>query len=127
MVSVTEKHKKMIQTIIKQSPQYIQQYPQDDQRLLNEFLNLLTHFDEAEYQRTRLLERFIDYNKKLYGTDLYLKCPFLWFTETYIEKAITALILTDFNASSFFEYLTKHLRKKIEGPGVFDLIRKKHL
>ena len=124
MVTVTEMHKKMIRTVINQLPLYIQQYSSADQRLLTEFLSILGYFEEAEYKRTYLINRLVEYNNTLLGTKIYLHTPFLWFSRAYLQKAQQILSRTDFHAQSFYEYLAKQLRTSKKQPGVFELIRK---
>ena len=124
MVTVIEKHKKMIQTVINQLPKYIQQYPTEDQILLNEFLTLLTYFGEAEYNRERLKKRFNDYTSGLLETSIYIQTPFLWFSRTFFQKANQTLGLTSFRGQSFYGYIAKQLRSWKTQIGVFELIRK---
>jgi hypothetical protein len=122
---VIEKHKKMIQTIITRLNKIITQYSEKDQIIIKEFLNIVNYFEEAETNRKQLLEKMNTYKQKLYGTDLYLETPFLWFTETYIDMATVTLGTTDFHARSFYEYLVTYLRKNAVSPGVYALIRDK--
>ena len=124
MVTIKEKHKKMIRTVIKQLPQYIRQYSNVDQTILTNFLLLLENYEEAEKNREYLKHLFLEHNNKLLGTKEYLHTPFLWFSRTYFRKAHQILSLTDFHAHSFYEYLAKQLRSEKKQPGVFELIRK---
>ena len=124
MATVIEKHKKMIQTVINQLPKYFQQYPEENRKLLNEFHELLSCFDEAELNREGLKKRFNNYTSRLLGTDNYIQTPFLWFSITFFQKASQTLELTDFQGQSFYKYFAKQLRVWNAQPGVFELIRK---
>ncbi len=114
----------MIKTVISQLPPLIQHYPKSDQVLLNDFLDLLKYFEEAEYQRAKLINRLTEYVNSLQGTDRYIQTPFLWFTITYFQNAQATLTWATFRADSFYRYLSQHLRHAKGSPGVFELLRK---
>jgi hypothetical protein len=124
MVSTTiEKHKKMIRTVITQLPRYIHQYEQEDQILIQNFLEILNYFEYAEIKRNELLNKFVKYNDSLFGTEIYVKTPFLWFTKNYFQKAGLTLSTTGFRAEKYYEFLAKHLRNSIHHSGAFNLIK----
>ena len=114
----------MIKTVISQLPPLIQHYPESDQVLLNDFLDLLKYFEEAEYKRAKLINRLTEYTNSLQGTDIYLQTPFLWFAKTYFQNAQATLTWATFRADAFYRYLSKHLRHAKGSPGVFELLRK---
>jgi hypothetical protein len=115
----------MIKLIIDRLPSFIQKYSLNDQNILKYFLETIVFFEEAEKRRNKLINRFNIYNNQLYGTDSYLKTPFLWFTESFFELAAIILNATDFRAGSFYEYLTTGLQGRNTMAGVFKLIQKK--
>lgn len=117
-------NKKMIKTVISQLPPFIQQYSQSDQVLLNDFIRLLKYFEEAEYKRSKLINRLTEYTNSLQGSDKYLQTPFLWFTGTYVKNAQATLTWATFHADIFYRYLAKHLRRANGSLGVFELLRK---
>ena len=114
----------MIKTVISQLPPLIQHYSQSDQVLLNNFLDLLKYFEEAEYKRSTLINRLTEYTNSLQGTDKYLQTPFLWFTKTYFQNAQATLTWATFRAEEFYRYLSRYLRHLEGSPGVFELLRK---
>ncbi|MFX0125416.1 MAG: hypothetical protein ACFFAE_17480 [Candidatus Hodarchaeota archaeon] len=119
-----ESFKRFISTIVDLLPPYIEKYPQSDQLLLREFLTVLRHYGEADYQRNKLSQRFREYYEKLLETDQYLQTAFLWFTYNYFSNANMLLNISKFHANFFYEYLVKHLRGSSTNLGVFGLIRK---
>ncbi len=118
-----ESFKRFIKTIIEQLPAHIEEYPPADQYLLMEFLSVLQHYEEADYQRTKLSQRLIEYNERVIGTKKYLNTAFLWFIESYFSTANILLNVSTFHANSFYEYLTKYLRGSSTTPGVYGLVR----
>ena len=124
MVTLAEMNKKMIKTVISQLPPLIQHYPDSDQVLLNNFLELLQYFEEADYKRSKLISRLTEYTNSLQGADIYLQTPFLWFTKTYFQNAQATLTCATFRADSFYRYLSRYLRHAGGSPGVFELLRK---
>jgi hypothetical protein len=123
MSSRVEKYKLMIKTVIDQIVTYIPHYSFTEQQLLQEFLEILGSYDEADYNRSRLFVLFSEYSQKIYRSEEYLQTPFLWFTESFFARAYRILNSTNFRAESFYRYLASHLRKKGKILGVFDLIR----
>lgn len=115
--------KRFINTIVDLLPSYIDQYPPNDQLLLREFLAVLQHYNEADYQRKNLSQRFKEYCDSLLGTDQYIQTAFLWFVFTYFSNAHMLLNISKFHAYQFYEYLVRHLRGHSSVPGVFSLIR----
>ncbi|MFX1514743.1 MAG: hypothetical protein ACFFC6_00395 [Promethearchaeota archaeon] len=120
-----ESFKRFISTIMDLLPPYIEKYPPSDQLLLREFLSVLRHYDEADYQRKKLSQRFREYIDRHFNTDQYLQTAFLWFTDTYFRNAYRLLTVSKFHANSYYEYLVKHLRGSSNIPGVFKLIQNK--
>ncbi|MHA1207511.1 MAG: hypothetical protein ACTSSO_08090, partial [Candidatus Hodarchaeales archaeon] len=91
MVTLAEMNKKMIKTVISQLPPLIQHYPDSDQVLLNNFLELLKYFEEADYERSKLISRLTEYTNSLQEAAIYLQTPFLSFTKTYFQNAQATL------------------------------------
>ena len=118
-----ESFKRFIKTIMEQLPAHIEEYPPPDQLLLSEYLSVLQHYEEADYQRNKLSKRFEEYNNSILGTDQYLHTTFLWFTYNYISNANLLLNISKFHANLFYEYMVKHLRGSSVTPGVYGLIR----
>ena len=125
LVRLSETHKRFIQTVINQLPPYIEEYPADEQQLLNEFLNLLKYYKEADYERERLSNRFTEYYQKNTRTQKYLDTPFLWFAVDYFSQANITLSLAKFDGRTFYEYLTKPLKRTAQCVGLFALIKDK--
>jgi hypothetical protein len=117
-------NKKMIKTVISQLPPLIQHYPKSDQVLLNNFLDLLKYFEEADYKRSKLISRLTEYTNSLQGAEIYLQTPFLWFTKTYFQNAQATLTWATFRADPFYRYLSRYLHHAGGSPGVFELLRK---
>ena len=105
------------------APPHIEKYPPSDQLLLREFLSVLQHYDEADYDRKKLSQRFKEYIERHEGTDRYLKTAFLWFTVEYFSHANVLLNISKFHANTYYEYLVRHLRGNSTTSGVFGLIR----
>ncbi len=118
-----ESFKRFIKTIIEQLSPHIEMYPPADQNLLMDFLSVLQHYEEADYNRNKLSQRFEEYNKKVLGTDQYLQTAFLWFTFNYFWNAIPLLNISKFHGDLLYEYLVKHLRGSPTTPGVYGLVR----
>jgi len=91
-----ESFKRFIKTIVNQLPAHIEGYPPTDQVLLNDFLSVLQHYEEADNQRNRLSKRFEWYIKSISGTEQYLQIPFLWFTYNYFWNANLLLNISKF-------------------------------
>jgi len=125
LVKRHESLKKYIKTILDQLPQYIEAYPPEEQELLIEFLSIVAYYEEADFQRKKLSQRFEEYNERVIKTNQYLNTAFLWFTESYLSTANLLLNISKFHATSFYEYLTKYLRGNSVTPGVFQLLKKK--
>ncbi|MFX1514757.1 MAG: hypothetical protein ACFFC6_00465 [Promethearchaeota archaeon] len=117
-----ESFKRFLKTILNQLPAHVEQYIAQDQELLNDFLSVLQHHEEAEFQRKKLSKRFERYIKSISGTDQYLQTPFLWFSFTYFSNARLLLSVSRFHANLFYEYLVKHLRGNNGNPGVYRLV-----
>ncbi|MFX1505511.1 MAG: hypothetical protein ACFFDC_05280 [Promethearchaeota archaeon] len=118
-----ESFKRFIRTIVDLLPPHIEKYPPSDQLLLQNFLSVLQHYDEADYQRNILSQRFNEYSDSLLGTDQYLQIAFLWFVQTYLTNANNLLKISKFHANTYYEYLVRHLRGSNNVPGAFELIR----
>ena len=125
LVRLSETHKRFIQTVIDQLPPYIEEYPADEQQLLNEFLNTLKYYEEADYQRDQLSNRFSEYYQHHEQTQKYLDTPFLWFAADYFSHANLKLSLAKFDGRTFYEYLTKPLKRTAQCVGLFALIKDK--
>ena len=125
MVKRHESLKKYIKTILDQLPQYIEAYPPEEQELLKNFLSIVAYYEEADFQRKKLSQRFEEYNERVIKTNQYLNTAFLWFTESYLSTANLLLNISKFHATSFYEYLTKYLRGNPDNPGLFQLVRNK--
>ncbi len=108
---------------MEQLPAHIENYPPPDQLLLTDFLSILQHYEEADYERNKFSQRLEEYNERVIGTKKYLNTAFLWFVESYFSTANLLLNVSTFHANSFYEYLTKHLRGNSTTPGVYGLIR----
>ena len=123
VVQGRESFKRFIKTILDHLPAFIKKYPPSDQLLLTDFLSVLQYYEEADYQRKKLLQRFEEYNKRLFGTEQYLHTAFLWFVSSYFLNAKQLLYVSHFHANLFYEYLVKHLRGNSTIPGVYSLVR----
>ena len=117
-------HKKMIKTVLDKLPPLIEKYSSEEKVLLDEFVEILKNFEQAEVKRTELVNNYDNYTQKLLGSKKYLHTPFLWFTVAYIQKVKLTLNWDNFQAESYYEYLAKFLRKDKSYHGVFELIRK---
>lgn len=114
--------KRFIKTILEQLSTHIAEYPPADQLLLTDFLSVLQCYEEADYQRNKLSQRFETYKNRTLGTDKYLRTPFLWFSESYFSNAILLLNVSKYHADTFYEYLVKHLRDSANILGVYSLV-----
>ncbi len=124
MVKRHESLKKYIKTILDQLPQYIEAYPPEEQKLLKEFLSIVAHYEEADFKREELSDKFDTYRQDIISRQNYLILPFLWFLGTYFRNARVILNNSDFHAKKFYEYLVKHLRGTAFTSGVYQLLRK---
>ena len=118
-----ESFKRFIRTIVDLIPPHIEKYAPSDQLLLREFLSVLQHYDEADYQRKKLSQRFREYIDRHFGTNQYLQTTFLWFTVAYFTNANMLLNISTFHANAYYEYLVRHLRGNSTISGVFRLIK----
>ena len=125
LVKRHESLKKYIKTILDQLPQYIEVYPPEEQELLKEFLFILIHYEEADFKRHELSDRFERYRQDIILRKIYLNLPFLWFMSTYFRNALVILNNSGFHGRIFYEYLIKHLRGSDQVQGVYRLIRRK--
>jgi hypothetical protein len=82
----------------------------EERKLINEFLTLITHFEEADNQRTNLSQRFNDYSDKASMNNLYLETPFLWLTVLISVNAVYHLTISRFYATEFYKFLLSQLR-----------------
>ena len=96
--------KRFMKTILSRLPAYVEKYPPAEQTLLTEFLNVLQHFEEADFNRKKLSNRFDEFDQKYYLTEQYYRLPFLWFTHTYLTNANLLLSVSRFHADIFKEY-----------------------
>jgi len=125
LVKRHESLKKYIKTILDQLPQYIEAYPPEEQELLKEFLSILSHYEEAEFKRSELSNKFETYRQDIISRKNYPVLPFLCFLSTYFRNALVILNNSGFHAKLFYEYLIKHLRGSTQFQGVYGFIRKK--
>jgi len=123
LVKRHESLKKYIKTILDQLPQYIDAYHPEEQEILNEFLSILSHYEEADYKREELGNKLDSYRKETISRDKFLILPFYWFLETYLRNAFVSLSVSKFHSASFYEYVVKHLRGSHQTKGVFKLIQ----
>ena len=123
VVQGRESFKRFIRIILNQFPALIEKYPPSDQLLLTDFLSVLQHYEEADYQRKKLSQRFEKYNERVLETEKYLYTAFLWFVYNYFSNANLLLNISKFHADSFYEYLAKHLRGSSTILGVYGLMR----
>lgn len=127
VVRTEETYKRLIQTVIDKTPSYIDKYSSNDRILLNEFIDVLRYFNEADFARNNLLTRFEEYRTKARGHPKLLRLPFLWFTHDYITMALRLLSISDFHSLHFYSYLDKQLRGSSAKIGVFPFIKNKIL
>jgi hypothetical protein len=120
-----ERYKRIIKTILDQIPVYIEKYSPNDQLLLSEFINVIHHFNEADFDRKKLSKRFEQFIHKYRNVDIYLKLPFLWFAVDYLENSQLLLSVARFHGKDFYEYFVQPLRGYPNTSGVFQLLRKK--
>ncbi|MHA2248157.1 MAG: hypothetical protein ACXADY_24625 [Candidatus Hodarchaeales archaeon] len=130
MVSKRETWKRFIRVILTQVPKYIDNYSTSEQELLSKFLVVLQNYEaDTSEARRKFIENWNIYKKEfimpttLNYTNDYSSMPFLWFVESYFERATELLDVALFHADEFFEYLAKHLRGSSETGGFFQLVR----
>ena len=117
-------YKRFIGTILNQIPPYVEQYPPDDQKLLNDFFDVLRRYKEAEYNRRKLEEDFEKFRKNVLKRKQYLTLPFLWFVGTFLRHARVILNISEFHPDPFYKYITKQLRGNTDILGVYQLVYK---
>jgi len=125
MSRTRDSFKRFILTILEILPNYIASYPQKDQILLNDFLNVL-RFHEVDKIKNRIRfsessEAFIDKYYRIHKR--YYELPYLWFAIDYISSANRILNSGGFHADKFNQYLIKHLRGNSKTLGFFQLIK----
>ncbi|MFW9856400.1 MAG: hypothetical protein ACFFFG_15210 [Candidatus Thorarchaeota archaeon] len=118
MVKTRESIKKSISTILQQLSLRTSAYPPPEQKRLDELLELIGHYEEADFSRNKLVLRFVKYSEGTFKDEEYLGLPFLWFSGTYSQNAKVLLEHSKFHAISFYEFLAKHLR------GIFRLVNR---
>ncbi len=123
VVGRRETIKRYIRTVIENLPTFIENYNPPDKQILTDFLTVLNHFEEADYDRLLLSQRFEGFNHKYYQSKEYRKLPFLWFAVDYFGNANRILNITDFHAEDFYQYLVTYLRNNPDIVGSFTLIR----
>ncbi len=112
-----------IQTILDQLTDYIPMYSQKDQIHLNEFIRVLHHYKEADYDRKNLAQRYQDFRHEVLNAEQYLRLPFYWFVGTFLKNAHLLLNVSKFHANPFYEYIIHILRGNSQKNGVFQMIR----
>jgi len=123
LVKRHESLKKYIKTIINQLPQYIARYSPEEQELLKEFLSIVAYYEEADFKREELENKFEKYRQEIASRENFLILPFSWFVDTYFRNARVLLSISKFHAKDFYEYLVKHFRGTTLVKGAFKLIR----
>ncbi|MFX1285480.1 MAG: hypothetical protein ACFFB5_17715 [Promethearchaeota archaeon] len=114
--------KRFLNIILSRLPSCIEKYSPKDQVLLIDFLEILQHYEEADFNRNKLFNRINKFNQKYFGSDQYEKTPFLWFAYSYYSNANLILSVARFHADDFYEFLVKLLRDHNEIKGCFKLI-----
>lgn len=109
-------------TILSRLPLCIEKYPLSSKMILNDFLDVLQHYEEADYNRDILSQHLTEFKQKYYETEAYFQTPFLWFAHNYFTYANLLLSIGKFHADEFYEYLVKMLRGYDEIKGVFRLL-----
>jgi hypothetical protein len=116
--------KKFIHTFIEQVPKYLPQYTPIEQKLVTEFIELLSLCEsQAQFSREKLSVQLETYSNQIKKRNEYYSTPFLWFTEIYFDNAHLFLRVADFQAYDFHNFLVKYLRGSKELPGAFKLIQ----
>ena len=110
-MSKIENLKKSIQTILDQFPKFELKFELFERELINEFLAVINQYGEADNKRTTLTKHFNNYSDKVMKTSEYLTTPFLWYTVTLSENAITHLSISRFHAQEFYKFLLYQLRE----------------
>jgi len=111
MVKTHNSLKKSIFTILHQLSLRTKGYPPSEQNRLKFFLVLIQHYEEADFDRKTLVNRFTKYGEETLQDEEYLSLPFLWFTGTYTLNARVLLQHSKFHATPFYEFIAKHLRR----------------
>ncbi|MHA1979325.1 MAG: hypothetical protein ACW98I_20660 [Candidatus Hodarchaeales archaeon] len=117
-MSKLENLKKSIRTICQQFPQFLVKFDLAEQELINEFLMVVSNFEEADNNRGGLSKRFQDYSESMLKTQGYLELPFLWLTVCIAENAVYHLSISRFYALEFYKFLLYQLRS------IFSLIKR---
>lgn len=123
LVKRHESLKKYIKTVIDQLPKYIVNYPPGERKLLKEFLTILAYYEEADFNREELGNKFESYRQEIISHKNFVILPFFWFIETYFRNAHVSLSVSKFHSVIFYEYVVKHLRGAPQIEGVFKLIQ----
>ena len=79
--------------------------------MIKEFLALINKYREADNNRTMLTKHFNSYSEEVMKTSEYLVTPFLWYTVSVSENAITNLSISRFHALEFYKFLLYQLRE----------------
>ncbi|MHA2304364.1 MAG: hypothetical protein ACXACU_03145 [Candidatus Hodarchaeales archaeon] len=123
MVRNEEMYKRLIQTVIDHIPSYFSKFTLNEQKLLIEFLDVLQHYEEADFARDTLLTRFKEYRNSLKEHPQLLRFPFLWYGHDFVNMALRLLSVSDFHSIHFYSYLDKHLRGGSDKIGFFPFVR----
>ncbi|MHA1513549.1 MAG: hypothetical protein ACTSRJ_05740 [Candidatus Hodarchaeales archaeon] len=110
-MSNIENLKKSIRTILDQLPKYYSKFDVSEHELITEFLAVIMHFEEADNKRTALTKHFSCYSEIVIKSIEYQTTPFLWYTESLSDNAITNLSISRFHAIEFYKFLLYQLRK----------------
>ncbi len=102
--------KRSIKTICQQFPKFILNFDLAERELINEFLTVIGHFEEADNKRETLSKRFDEYSGRVTKNDLYLRTPFLWLTVCIAENTVYHLSISRFYATEFYKFLLYQLR-----------------
>ncbi|PWI49121.1 hypothetical protein CEE45_02985 [Candidatus Heimdallarchaeota archaeon B3_Heim] len=99
-----------IHTILSRISLYAKNYTKIEKEILFKFTSVLMHYQEAEFQREKLITRLDDYIEENTGTNLYLQTPFLCFSREFCTKANLILKEAKYHAEDFYTYIINNLR-----------------
>jgi len=99
-----------INIILHLLPEIVRKYPKEDQELIIDFLDVIRYFEEVDYNRDLLIERFSECSHKARSNNRYLDTPFLGFTVIIAENALYNLSIARFQSQEFYSSLLQQLR-----------------
>jgi hypothetical protein len=109
-VGKQENLKKSIQTILDQFPQHIVKYTEEEQQIISFFLEAIEKYEEAEYNRPKLIARFRKYINKTRKEKTIFEIHFLSLGVRVSENAIYRLSTAGYSPISFYNSLLHQLR-----------------